>query len=465
MTFIKSSDVYKHFTRQIFLSNTITVESKQQNSIVRSESQCHYQSRPVTMNLRSNLKLLIFFSIFLLVRCLNPIVFIPGDGGAQLEAKLNKTDAVHYICQKTTNDFFNIWLNMELLVPLVIDCWIDNVKLIYDNQTRTTRNNDGVEIRVPGWGSTETVEWLDPSHAATGSYFYDISNTLMGLGHKRNVTVKGAPYDFRKAPNENVDFFTKLKTLIEDTYTENNNTPVILIAHSMGGPMSLTFLNRQSQSWKDKYIQSLITLNGVWGGSMKAIKVYAIGDNLGSYVLRESIMRAEQITSPSLAWLLPSKLFWKPDEILVQTDKKNYTVNDLEEFFKGIGFTDGWEMRKDTEPYQINFHPPGVEVHCLYGSSVDTVERLYYKPGTFLDGYPTLIYGDGDGTVNRRSLEGCLHWRSLQKQKVFVQELPKVDHLQILHDKTMLKYISEVIKKYSVAKRKESFWDKLSNLW
>lgn len=202
MTFIKSSDVYKHFTRQIFLSNTITVESKQQNSIVRSESQCHYQSRPVTMNLRSNLKLLIFFSIFLLVRCLNPIVFIPGDGGAQLEAKLNKTDAVHYICQKTTNDFFNIWLNMELLVPLVIDCWIDNVKLIYDNQTRTTRNNDGVEIRVPGWGSTETVEWLDPSHAATGSYFYDISNTLMGLGHKRNVTVKGAPYDFRKAPSE-----------------------------------------------------------------------------------------------------------------------------------------------------------------------------------------------------------------------------------------------------------------------
>lgn len=59
-----------------------------------------------------------------------------------------------------------------------------------------------------------------------------------------------------------------------------------------------------------------------------------LGDNLGSYVLRESIMRAEQITSPSLAWLLPSKLFWKPDEILVQTDKKNYTVNDLEEFFE-----------------------------------------------------------------------------------------------------------------------------------
>lgn len=125
-----------------------------------------------------------------------------------------------------------------------------------------------------------------------------------------------------------------LKQLIEQTYLENNNEPVILLAHSMGGPMTVIFLNLQTQAWKDKYIKSLVTLSGVWGGSMKAIKVYAIGDDLGSYVLRESVMRAEQITSPSLAFLLPSKLFWKPDEVLVETDKMNFTINDLEAFFK-----------------------------------------------------------------------------------------------------------------------------------
>lgn len=75
---------------------------------------------------------------------LHPVVFIPGDGGNQLEAKLNKTDVVHYICAKTSADYFNIWLNMELLVPLVVDCWIDNIRLIYDNVTRTTRNPPGV---------------------------------------------------------------------------------------------------------------------------------------------------------------------------------------------------------------------------------------------------------------------------------------------------------------------------------
>lgn len=53
---------------------------------------------------------------------------VPGDGGSQVEAKLNKPSTIHYYCEKTA-DFFNIWLNPKLLVPLVIECWIDNVKV------------------------------------------------------------------------------------------------------------------------------------------------------------------------------------------------------------------------------------------------------------------------------------------------------------------------------------------------
>lgn len=60
----------------------------------------------------------------------------------------------------------------------------------------------------------------------------------------------------------------------------NNNTPVTLLAHSMGGPMTLIMLQRQSQKWKDKYISALITLSAVWAGSVKAIKVFAIGKHL-----------------------------------------------------------------------------------------------------------------------------------------------------------------------------------------
>lgn len=153
--------------------------------------------------------------------------------------------------------------------------------------------------------------------------------------------------------DENEEFFVKLKTLVEETYIMNNNQRVTLLAHSMGGPMSLIFLQRQSQKWKDKYIESMITLAAVWGGSVKAIKVFAIGkqrkeseknplydfccihssgDNLGTRFLRESVLREEQITNPSLGWLLPSKLFWKESEVLVRTSSKNYTLLDLQQY-------------------------------------------------------------------------------------------------------------------------------------
>lgn len=149
-----------------------------------------------------NLQIVFLTLVTLCYANINPVILIPGDGGSQLEAKLNKTNVVHYICQKKTTGYFNIWLNMELLVPLVIDCWIDNIKLIYNNVTRTTSNPDGVSIRVPGFGGTEAVEWLDPSHASTGAYFADISKTLISLGYTRNVSIRGAPYDFRKAPSK-----------------------------------------------------------------------------------------------------------------------------------------------------------------------------------------------------------------------------------------------------------------------
>ncbi|XP_012266700.1 phospholipase A2 group XV-like [Athalia rosae] len=373
----------------------------------------------------------------------SPVILIPGDGGSQVEAKLNKSKVIHYACEKVSNDYFNIWLNLELLVPYAIGCWIDNMVLNYDNVTRKSYNQEGVDIRIPGWGDPFFVEYLDPSKAFPGSYFKDIGNMLVNnLGYVRNVSIRGAPYDFRRGPNENEEFFVKLKTLVEETYIMNNNQRVTLIAHSMGGPMSLLFLQRQTQKWKNNYIESLITLAGVWGGSVKAIKVFAIGDNLGTHFLRESTLREEQITNPSLGWLLPSKLFWKDTEVLVETASKNYTLADLQQYLIDINVPNGWEFRKDTEKYQMNFEAPGVTVHCLHGSAVGTVEKLSYGK---LEDYPKLVLGDGDGTVNARSLKGCLYWQSDHHPKIYHQEFPGVDHMRILKSDDILNYISNVL--------------------
>ncbi|GFG39947.1 hypothetical protein Cfor_09004 [Coptotermes formosanus] len=104
-------------------------------------------------------------------------------------------------------------------------------------------------------------------------------------------------------------------------------------------------------------------------------------------------------------------------------------------------------MRKDVERYSVEFEAPDVEVHCLHGYGVDTVSRLVYKPGAFPDQDPDFLYGDGDGTVNIHSLEGCLSWQGKQEKKVYHQTFSSLDHMGILRDKRVRDYLVSLITK------------------
>lgn len=151
------------------------------------------------------------------------MVLIPGDGGNQLHGKLNKTSAPHYFCKLQSADFFELWLNLEEITPYVIDCFIDNIRLVYDNQTRTSLNRQGVDIQVRGFGYTDTVEYLDSTRYSITQYFGAIAAALVKkYDYVRGVNIRGAPYDWRKAPNEMADYYKNLTLLVEQTYTMNN---------------------------------------------------------------------------------------------------------------------------------------------------------------------------------------------------------------------------------------------------
>ncbi|XP_077505629.1 lysosomal phospholipase A and acyltransferase-like [Amblyomma americanum] len=375
----------------------------------------------------------------------HPVILVPGDGGSQLEAKLNKTETVHYFCERRTADYFDLWVNLELMVPYVLDCWVDNMRLVYDNKTRTTRSPDGVDVRVPGFGNTSTVEWLDPSQVSPTAYFTRIVEELLLLGYQRGVDVRGAPYDFRKAPNELGDYFERLHDLIEETFSTNGDQSVILVCHSMGCPNLRYFFSRQRQAWKDKHIRALVTLGGAWGGAVKALKAYASGENLGVVVINPLSVRPEQRSTPSLAYMLPNRLYWNESEVLVKTLDRSYGLADYKAFFDDIGFPDGYEMYKDTRPYMLDNTAPGVEIHCLHGRNVSTIERIeYHKPG-FPDIQPQVVFGDGDGTVNLRSLRGCLRFQYGQNQRVYEKTLDNVEHMSILYEPAVIEYIKALV--------------------
>ena len=122
-----------------------------------------------------------------------PAIFIPGDGGSQLWARLNRTSPPpHFFCRRHS-DWFELWLDVGLLVPEVIDCFVDNMRLLYNSTTKKTSNLEGVEIEIRDFGNTSTVEFIDSSQFSFSSYFSPIIKNLVAAGFTRGVNLRGAP--------------------------------------------------------------------------------------------------------------------------------------------------------------------------------------------------------------------------------------------------------------------------------
>lgn len=377
-----------------------------------------------------------------------PVILVPGDGGNQLYAKLNRSSSVHYFCQLKTSDYFELWLNLEEITPYVIDCLVENLKLNYNNQTKETLNSDGVDIRIKGFGQTDTVEYIDSSKLSLSTYFGLIVNALVTKAkYVRGVNVRGAPYDWRKAPDELHEYYKSLTQLVEETYEMNNQTRIMLVAHSMGNPVSLYWMNNYvTQEWKDKYIRYFVSLSPPWGGAIKPLRLMASGDNIDVIIVRPLAARPYQRSAPSTAFLMPSYNFWGADEVLVSRPKRNYTVYDYEAFFNDIKFPEGYELYKKTTKLINDLQPPFVETHTLYGVDLKTPAGFVYKKESdFPDAQPAVLYGDGDGTVNKRSLLGYQRWLGKQKQPIYFKEFSGVEHVATLKHPDVIAYILSLL--------------------
>ena len=158
--------------------------------------------------------------------------------------------------------------------------WADTIKLVYNRETRSSSNVAGVETRVPGWGQTHSVEYLDPSWSAwllgdVGNYLHHLVQYFVDLGYRRGDTIRAAPFDFRLAPHSQADYFRRLKALVEEMFRRSGSVPVTIISHSMGGLFGLYFLQQQSAPWLARHVKLFIPLNTPWRGAVIQLNTYA----------------------------------------------------------------------------------------------------------------------------------------------------------------------------------------------
>lgn len=200
----------------------------------------------------------------------------------------------------------------------------------------------------------------------------------------------------------------------------------------------------------NSFIFYLFCLLGVWGGTAQQVCLYSSGYTLGipHFLVHPLTIRGEQRTATSNIFLLPSRELWSADEILAKTPERTYTVKNFDAFFKDIGFPLGITLRKlvnENLTYPLTAHAPNVTVHCLYGSGVDTAESFTFGAGEFPDTQPKVAYGDGDGTVNIRSLQACSKWNQRQLYPVTTKQYPSVDHNGVLSNEDVQNYVKTLL--------------------
>jgi len=166
--------------------------------------------------------------------------------------------------------------------------WVRHMRLKND----MISEKDGIEVRpIPG---CDGVDYLTDGALTEGmSYvFGPVLKLLKSKGYVEGVNLDAAPYDWRLPPivlQKRDSYFTETMEKITHLYRQSNNSPVIILCHSMGckaGHYLFNFVRYHlgevdGQNWLDKYIHSYVPVGAPHIGAPKSVRVVMDGETMG----------------------------------------------------------------------------------------------------------------------------------------------------------------------------------------
>ena len=137
-----------------------------------------------------------------------------------------------------------------------------------------------------------------------------------------------------------------MQGVIEEMYEQNNQTRVTVVVHSMGGPVSLYFLNNVvDQAWKDMYIHAYIPLSGAWDGGALTVEALISGVDENSIFIRPRLFRELRDmtrTLQSIYWLVPSPDSLGAQHVIAEVGSDQYTTAQYDALFQRASIVQGF---------------------------------------------------------------------------------------------------------------------------
>jgi len=292
-------------------------------------------------------------------------------------------------------------------------------------------NQEGVKVKIVTYGKTESVLWYD------GLFAY-----LEQAGYTRNVNIRVAGFDYRLTPDLD-GFVERTAELIEETYSHNHNTPVHLVAQSLGTDYAQYFITHVPQQWKNKYIHGYTILVESWPGNGYNIELLFFGTNWQDFSNPATLENAASSTAmwesfPSTYMQLADPAWFGNREVLIHdtsTDKQ-YTPMDYTQLFADAGL----KLAPKIAPYYIGLIKfqapfyPNVDVYAEKGSGLQTavgMEVPNLKVGQLFAAAPVFFWRDGDSLQEDITNSAIYALQSMPCYHFEVHDNPGVDHISI----------------------------------
>ena len=250
---------------------------------------------------------------------------------------------------------------------------------------------------------------------------------------------------------ERQGYYRQMQGVVEEMYEQNNQTKVTIVVHSMGGPVSLYFLNNiVTQVWKDQYLHAYVPLSGAWDGGAYTVEALVSGVDEDSILFTARLwreLRELTRTFQGSYWLVPSSDSLGAQHVIAEVGSDRYTTTQYDTLFQRAGITEGFTKYTNVKAINSGWIAPNVSTHCFYGlfpNTNNTPEAFIYAADGFPNNKPTTVrMGFGDTVVNAQISEICLQW--MNQSAGFTSRTFETAHRQMVSDVNILAAIGDIV--------------------